>query len=75
MDRRVHDLGPLTRRVIREAASEAMDLYPNAHLGDCTRREDLRTVMRIIRQRVCEGQRPIDAAQDILQDAYRYEDM
>ena len=75
MKYRISDLGPATVTAIKEAARAAMDLYPNAHLGDMTRREDLHSVMSVIRQRVTQGQAPIIAAQDILMDTYRYEDM
>lgn len=37
------------RQQVRELAYSAMCYYPNSHLGDYTRREDLRSLFRMVR--------------------------
>lgn len=37
------------KTAIREAVHYAMEYYPNSHLGDCSRREDMHSAFRVIR--------------------------
>lgn len=53
----------------------AMDLWPNAHLGDNTRREDMNSAFKMIRSYVAAGHSISAAAGAVENDAYRHEDM
>lgn len=72
----IFDIGPVSKDMIFQAAYEAMEYYPNSHLGEYSRLDDLRSVFRCIRRRVSDhGQTVFQAAQDIYLDAQRYVDM
>lgn len=60
---------------IRRAVRLGMDLWPNSHLGDNTRREDMRGAFYLIRSYFGRGQSMMQAAGAIELDAYRHEDM
>lgn len=40
---------PALKSSIRDAASRALEYWPNSHLGDRTRRQDLRSAFLMIR--------------------------
>lgn len=60
---------------IREAVGLAMHYWPNSHLGDCSRREDMRSAFRIIRSRAERGNGLRDGIAYLLSSAYRHADM
>lgn len=60
---------------IRTAVYMAMDLWPNAHLGDCSRQEDLKSAFRFIRRFLDRGFSISAAASELQFDTIRYEDM
>ena len=62
------------RVLIRAAVRRAMALWPNAHLGDQTRREDMREAFRMLRAH-SEGGRVELGASAVERDTDRYEDM
>lgn len=63
------------REDVRRAAELAMHYWPNAHLGDCSRRDDLRSAFRFMRSRLNRGWPIQSAAGDLERDAYRHADM
>lgn len=72
----IRNLQQSDRRMIREAAALAMDYWPNAHLGDYSRREDLRSAFTIIRRRVEIGGESVHAAAAHVQiSAFSHRDM
>lgn len=60
---------------VREAVADAMLYWPNAHLGDYTRREDMHSAFGIIRRRVQSGQHIQAAVAYVANDALRHADM
>lgn len=64
-----------TRALVREAATTAMQFWPNAHLGDYEPREDLRSAFSIMRRRVDAGETLQAAASYVLLDALNHQDM
>lgn len=59
---------------IRDTVYQAIRLYPNAHLGDCTVREDIHSAFLFIRHRLKSV--PLDQAiVDLDFDLYRYQNM
>lgn len=76
MTHSIFDIGPVSKEMIFQAAYDCMEYYPNSHLGDYSRLDDLRSVFRGIRRRVeVHGQTVYQAAQDLYRDAQRYVDM
>lgn len=63
------------RRAVRDAASLAMRYWPNSHLGELSRRDDLRSAFRLIRNYVNRGLNVQQAAGVVEMDAYRHADM
>jgi hypothetical protein len=63
------------RERVREAVRLAMEFWPNAHLGDNSRREDMNSAFRMIRSYVAAGQSVAAAAGTLENDAYRHENM
>jgi len=64
-----------TRDSIREAVKLAMHYWPNAHLGDYSRREDMQSAFRIIRSHAERGNGLQDGISNVLSSAYRHADM
>ena len=60
---------------IREAVALAMDYWPNSHLGDYSRREDMQSAFRIIRSHAERGNGLQDGIANVLTSAYRHADM
>jgi len=52
-----------------------MEYWPNAHLGDLSRREDMHSAFKLIRGFVANRSSPASAAAALEQDALRYRDM
>jgi len=46
---------PEVKEQVRRAANEAMEYYPNSHLGDLTRRQDLHSAFRSMRNAIKSG--------------------
>jgi hypothetical protein len=69
------DLGPRTIAAVRDAVLHAMDVWPNAHLGDTPPRADLHSAFLFIRSRVAAGRSVRDAANELDMDCFRYHDM
>lgn len=65
---------PESARAVYEAVTLAVKNWPNAHLGDCTYREDLRSAFLFIRRRVNTGMDLFQACCELESDAYRYSD-
>jgi hypothetical protein len=63
------------REQVREAVAAAMEFWPNAHLGDYTRREDLHSAFGMMRRHIAAGESVGSAAGSVLIDALRHEDM
>jgi hypothetical protein len=59
------------RQQINDAVRLAMEYWPNAHLGTVSRREDMHSAFKMIRQRptIQEGVAAVS------ESAYRHEDM
>lgn len=66
---------PLTVASIRHAVGLAVSYWPNAHLGEQTRRDDLRSAFQFIRNRINRGINIEAAISDLELDAYRHADM
>lgn len=64
-----------TKTAIREAVKLAMAYWPNAHLGDYSRREDMRSAFVIIRSHAERGNGLVDGIHQVLTSAYRHADM
>lgn len=64
-----------TRHMVRDAARLAMDYWPNAHLGDCSRRQDLRSAFYQMRCGLGAGDSIQQAAGAVEMDAYRHANM
>jgi len=60
---------------VRFAVLHAMQTWPNGHLGEESRRDDLRRAFRFLRSRVDRGMPLKQATIELDIDAYRYEDM
>lgn len=71
----IFDIGPVTRRAVREAVAACVQYWPNAHLGEVSPREDLASAFRIMRRRVGSGQSLYQAATYLSDDAMRHVDM
>lgn len=69
------DYRKLARRRVREVVSLAMEYWPNAHLGDQTRDEDLQSAFAFLRARLSAGYDIYAAASALEIDAYRHQDM
>jgi hypothetical protein len=69
-ERRLDDL-----RAIFNAVTMAMQYWPNSHLGDYTRLEDMHSAFKFIRVRVEQGYNIQSACLDLESDAYRHMDM
>ena len=71
---KIVNLNADTRALVRQAARQAMLWWPNAHLGDRTRREDMRTAFTCIR---CVAPKTgiNGAAMQVLDSAQSCEDM
>ncbi len=63
------------RQTVRDTFARAMELWPNAHLGDIPRLEDLQSAKRYIRSRLNIGWSLHEAVGDLQRDLDRYEDM
>lgn len=62
--------------LIRNAVCDAVRYYPNAHLGEYSVREDIRSAFLFMRQRLeCDGACVESAAMDLQTHAYRHADM
>jgi len=71
----ISNLDADTKEAIRYQVERAMELFPNAHLGDYSRRQDMHSAFRMIRSHA-EHQGYIQAGVGALsRDLYRYEDM
>jgi len=75
MAKRISNLSSETRESIRSAVSLAVEYWPNAHLGDISPREDMRSAFKIIRAYVDLGHHVSDGAYAVRQDAYNCMDM
>jgi len=64
-----------TRQMVRQAASLAMDYWPNSHLGDYSRREDHRSAFLRMRASLSRGDTIQSAAGQVEADACRHMDM
>lgn len=60
---------------IRHAVGLAMEYWPNAHLGDRTRRQDMRSAFRMIRDHLRAGYSIQAACGAVSLDAHRHADM
>jgi hypothetical protein len=65
----------IEREKVRDAVRLAMEFWPNAHLGDSSRREDMNSAFRMIRMYVASGHSISSAAGAVEHDAYRHEDI
>lgn len=72
---RVTNLHPHERRAVREAVALAMRYWPNAHLGDQTPREDMRSAFSTIRSYVNAGDDLMVGVHAVESDAYAHMDM
>ena len=71
---RITALQPIEKQMIRNAVHLAVRYWPNAHLGDCSPREDIRSAFRRIRSHEPRiGLLP--AVYMVEDDAYRHADM
>lgn len=75
MKHRIYDIGPVTLRAVHDAVRDAVEYWPNAHLGADTPSDDIRAAFRYLRRRVAGGMTLYNAAQDLYADAQRYVDM
>ena len=66
---------PNAKQDVRRAAELAMCCWPNAHLGDYSRRDDLRSAFRLMRSRLRHGLSIQAAAGAVEMDAYRHANM
>ncbi len=64
-----------SRHTVRNAVELAVRYWPNAHLGDYTPREDLRSAFKFLRVRLNRGAPLQLAAAELETDAYRHADM
>ena len=72
----IFDIGPVSKDMIFQAAYECMEYWPNSHLGEYSRSDDLRSFFRGIRRGVeMHGETVYQAAQRYYIDAQRYVDM
>lgn len=74
MKQKITNLDRAARASIKDAVKLAMEFWPNAHLGDNTRREDMQSAFKMIRSHTKSGNIycGIAAVED---SAYRHEDM
>jgi hypothetical protein len=63
------------RNTVEPAVQLAVQYWPNAHLGDCSPREDIRSAFYIIRSAMKRGDSIQAAAGQLEFDAYRHADM
>ncbi len=68
-------LDPDTADLLRDAVMDAMQFWPNAHLGTYTRRDDLRSAFRMIRSWLKAGDTIQAAIGRVANDALRHMDM
>jgi hypothetical protein len=64
-----------TRTEVRHAVGLAVRHWPNAHLGDVTPREDIRSAFLMIRNRLNRGEPIQSAIGAVLSSAYSHADM
>lgn len=64
-----------TRSQIREAVRLAVAYWPNAHLGDYSAREDIRSAFTIMRSHAERGDGLHAGISNVLSSAYRHADM
>jgi hypothetical protein len=63
------------RTTVEPAVQLAVRYWPNAHLGDCSPREDIRSAFYLIRSALQRGDSIQAAAGRVESDAYRHADM
>jgi hypothetical protein len=63
------------RETVRPAVELAVRYWPNAHLGDYTPRQDIRSAFHLIRSAMNAGETIQSAAGRVEMDAYRHADM
>jgi hypothetical protein len=63
------------RNAVGPAVRLAVSYWPNAHLGDCSPREDIRSAFYLIRSALKRGDSIQTAAGQVEFDAYRHADM
>jgi hypothetical protein len=63
------------RAVVETPVRLAVSYWPNAHLGDCSPREDIRSAFLLIRSAMKRGDSIQAAAGQVEFDAYRHADM
>lgn len=71
---RIFKLAHWERENIRQTVRMAMEYWPNAHLGDMTRLQDMRSAFKLIRDNAqLHG---LDyCIQELQRSAYRHQDM
>lgn len=60
---------------LKFAVRDAMRYYPNAHLGDNSRLEDLKSAFRFVRSRINKGFSLDGAISELEFDTFRYVNM
>jgi hypothetical protein len=71
----ITNIKPEVRHEIRHAVGAAMQYWPNAHLGDCSRRQDMRGAFMLIRSRIRAGYSINAAIGEVEMSAYRHANM
>ncbi len=72
--KRITNLQPIEKQLIRQAVCLAMEYWPNSHLGDYSRRQDMRSAFKQIRDaEPTIGLLP--AVYRVEDDAYNHQDM
>lgn len=66
---------PEIKNDIKGAVCMAVRYWPNAHLGDLSPRQDIRSAFRLIRSRLSCGWTIQSAISDLEADAYRHVNM
>lgn len=78
MKKAISNITPDIRYDLRRAVKLAVAYWPNAHLGDNSPRQDIRSAFGIIRRQLSRPDMPVSIQQaiDIIEmDAYRHADM
>lgn len=73
--RPVRGLTAEMRASIKNAARDAMEFWPNGHLGEYSRRSDLRSAFGVMRRRFNDGEPITIAAAYVATDAQHHQDM
>ena len=63
------------RNDIREAVLDAVEFWPNAHLGECSPREDIHSAFRMIRSHAIHNGNLRSGISALWSDAQRHIDM